>query len=303
MDKDYLIKKWLSDDLSEEEWEDFKRLEDFGLHMQLNESAKNFKAASFLSPDDFEVLKTKMDARSRNHKKTNWFGPILKIASVFLIAFGIYFAFLSENRTQVVALTGQKITAELPDASEVRLNAVSEISYNKEKWSEKREVTLEGEAFFKVAKGSIFDVLVAENGKVSVLGTQFNVKNREDFFEVICYEGSVSVNYKDTSKTLMPGNAFRVLNGEVFFDTILDKKPLWMQNISSFKQVPLKEVLLEIERQYSITIDATSVDKHRLFTGGFEHTNLDAALKAIAIPLNMTYQIQSSHKIVLKNSE
>jgi Fe2+-dicitrate sensor, membrane component len=65
----------------------------------------------------------------------------------------------------------------------VNLNSSSQLSYSKNKWDSKREVTLNGEAFFKVSKGSTFDVITL-NGKVSVLGTQFNVKQRENYFEV-----------------------------------------------------------------------------------------------------------------------
>jgi len=303
MDEDYLIKKWLSDELSEEEWEDFKRLEDFDLHMMLNENAKNFKASNFVGPDDFKELKSRMVSRPEAPKKLNWYRPLLRIAGVLVIAIGIYFAFFNDNLTEVEALAGEKITTELPDASEVILNAVSEISYNEKKWSEKREVVLKGEAFFKVAKGSVFDVLIADKGKVSVLGTRFNVKNRSAFFEVVCFEGSVSVNYKGSSKKLMPGNAFRVLDGKMVIDTIVDSQPPWVENISSFKQVPLSEVLLELERQYGVRVNAESIDMNRQFTGGFVHNDLDAALKAITTPFNLTYQIQSLNKIVLKNSE
>ena len=47
------------------------------------------------------------------------------------------------------------------------------------KWKNERSVNLDGEGFFKVAKGSKFDVETSA-GTVSVVGTQFNVKNRKD---------------------------------------------------------------------------------------------------------------------------
>ncbi len=302
MDKDYLIKKWLSDELSDEEWETFKQLDDYEMHIKLSEDARKFKASNFLSPDSFDELKDKISSRPDAPKKLSWYKPFLKIASVFVIFFGLYLIFFSNNQTQIEALTGEKISVKLPDSSEVILNAVSEISYNEEQWTEKRELTLEGEAFFKVAKGSLFDVLTS-TGKVAVLGTQFNVKNRQEFFEVICYEGKVSVQVNETLKQLMPGDVLRVVNGKVTTNTIQDKLPDWIKNRSSFSQVPFKEVLLELERQYGVTLVLKEIDVNLLFTGGFTHDDLTEALNAVAIPLGLTYIIQSSKTVVLKNSE
>ena len=70
------------------------------------------------------------------------------------------------------------------------------LKYASNKWDKKRRVRLEGEAFFKVAKGSTFTV-DTKTGSVKVLGTQFNVKNRIGFFEVVCYEGLVGVTVSD----------------------------------------------------------------------------------------------------------
>ncbi len=85
MDKDYLIKKWLSDDLSGQEWEDFKKLDDFDSHMRLSEGAKKFKASNFVSPDEFEVFEAKL--RSKAAHKTALLWPLLKIAGLVLISF------------------------------------------------------------------------------------------------------------------------------------------------------------------------------------------------------------------------
>ena len=95
----------------------------------------------------------------------------------------------------------------LPDSSQVILNAESKISFNKKTWDENRNVTLEGEAFFKVAKGKRFTV-ATESGIITVLGTQFNVENRKNFFEVTCYEGLVSVTYNNKETKLAAGTSF-----------------------------------------------------------------------------------------------
>lgn len=302
MDKNYLIEKWLSDELSEEEWEAFKELDDYEMHIKLSEGARKFKASNFISPDSFDELKVKIASRPEVTKNKSWYKPLLKIASVFVVAFGLYFILFANNQTQIEALAGEKISAKLPDASEVILNAVSKISYNEEQWGQKRELILEGEAFFKVAKGSLFDVLTSA-GKVGVLGTQFNVKNRKEFFEVICYEGIVSVQVNETSKKLMPGNVLRVIDGMVTTYAIKDKLPNWIANRSSFSKVPFKEVLLELERQYGITIKSKEIDVNLLFSGGFTHNDLEEALNSVVTPLSLNYIIESPKAVILNNSE
>ena len=72
--------------------------------------------------------------------------------------------------------------------SEVMLNAMSSVSFNKHKWDDIREITLEGEAYFKVkpipATNAKFWVQTADL-KVEVLGTQFHVNTRKKKTNVV----------------------------------------------------------------------------------------------------------------------
>ena len=95
-----------------------------------------------------------------------------------------------------------------------RLNAKSLLAFNKKDWKQEREVELDGEAFFKVAKGSSFNV-ITKSGTVTVYGTQFNVKQRDNYFEVICYEGLVGVTYNSQETKLKPGDSFLIIDGEI----------------------------------------------------------------------------------------
>jgi len=300
MDKDYLIKKWLANDLTEEELKALELLEDHDLHTEIIESAQYFKASHFSKVAEFEKLEERLRTQD-SVRKLNWIQPLLRIAGVFVIGFGIYFLFLYNNMTQVQTLASQKTTIELPDNSTVTLNALSEISYNKNRWNSNREVKLNGEAFFKVAKGEVFDVITSE-GIVAVVGTQFNVKQREDYFEVKCYEGVVRVTSKETTKELFVGDTFRMYGNEISLSKTSFQIPQWTKEISDFKSVPYSEVIAELERQYDITVTYDTSYGNRLFTGGFVHNNLDNALKSITEPLELTYSIESSNQVRLKNS-
>jgi ferric-dicitrate binding protein FerR (iron transport regulator) len=141
-------------------------------------------------------------------------------------------------------------------------------------------------------------------GTVTVLGTQFKVKNRANYFEAVCYEGLVQVTSTGKTIKLSPAKMFRVINGAVASDeNSTEKLPSWLSNESSFESVPFTEVLQEFERQYNVTITTKNVELNQLFTGRFVHSNLSLAIQSIAIPLNLTYEIDSSQKNVVLSRE
>jgi transmembrane sensor len=299
MKKKYLNKKWLAGDLTVEEQEAFEQIEDNDLLKKIVEKAPAFSVSNFSEVKQFETIKEKLHPKNQNTKTRNWLAPMLRIAAFFVIAFGVYFLFFFNNSINIETSIAEKRMIQLPDASQVTLNAVSEITYNEKTWPDKRELTLNGEAFFVVAKGSTFDVNTSI-GKVSVVGTQFNVLNREDFFEVNCFEGVVTLAYGKNLWKVLPGNVYRISNGKVTSEMVKnERKPLWMTNTSYFKKVPFYQVIEEIERQYDIEISIDSNDKNLVFTGGFTHTNLQEALDAITKPLKLTYSMETPLKISL----
>ena len=302
MDKDYLIKKWLADELSDAEREEFKKLDDYDLNLEILENAKYFKASHYSTVSSFDEFKKNLKNKNTPIIQLNSYKVLFRIAALLVISLSVYFVFFFNNLTTVQTLANNKTTFELPDASTVILNTESKAYYSKNKWSQKREVSLDGEAFFKVAKGSKFDVLTS-GGIVSVVGTQFNVKNREHYFEVKCYEGIVSVNSNGTSQLLTKGNTYRILNNIVTVDSTNTNQPKWIDNISSFKSVPLYEVLNELERQYDVIIVTERIDTQRLFTGGFVHNNIEQALTSITVPFALDYKQDQSNKIILFRSE
>lgn len=298
MDKDYLIEKWLKDELTEAEKQSFSQLDDAEFNQYIIDNAKLFKASHHSNIDDFNTFKTRYQSEHTTVKTLNWWSPLLKIASVIVIAFGIYFSFFNHPETVFKALAGEKISFELPDYSNVELNALSTITYNSKNWENSRLVKLDGEAYFKVSKGNIFDVKTKQ-GLVTVVGTQFNVKQRDDYFEVKCFEGIVKVTSNNITKQLEVGDTFQILHGQFSEGKTNASSPKWIDHMSEFEAIPFKEVLAELERQYDVQITLKTVNADRLFTGGFMHNNLENALKAITQPMNMTYELKPSNLVII----
>jgi ferric-dicitrate binding protein FerR (iron transport regulator) len=296
MDKETLILKWLNNDLNDQELQAFKSLENYDDLVKLNSSLQAFKAPEYEASKELETMLTTI---KRNKKpKKHWIKPFMRVAAILAICFSLYY-YTTTIDTTITTDMAQKTTVELPDASNVALNAKSVLVFNKNSWKNNREVELKGEAFFKVAKGSSFNV-ITETGTVTVYGTQFNVKQRDNYFEVICYEGLVGVSFNSQETKLNPGDSFLIIDGKI----IAKEKengltPSWLNNESQFKSLPYKQVIEEFERQYSVDITLVGVDSNELFTGKFTHDSIDVALKSITLPLHLTYS-QSKDSIILK---
>ena len=72
--------------------------------------------------------------------------------------------------------------------------------------------------------------------------------------------------------------------------------------MSVFNQAKIAEVLNVLSKQYAISVDYSTIDSSILFTGAFEHNNLENSLIAIAKTLNLTYEI-SNNKVVIRNAK
>ncbi|GAA4277808.1 FecR family protein [Aquimarina mytili] len=302
MDKEYLLKKWLADDLTPSEAKAFEALDDYKAHIKILDDAQFFKASEVSEIVGLEEFYEKINSAPTHSDTTIWYKPLLRVAAIVAIILGVGSFFFFDGDANVGSLASEKISVTLPDESAVVLNAKSNIIYNKRDWNEKREVVLDGEAFFKVTNGSTFDV-ITNAGKVSVLGTQFNVKNRKGYFEVQCFEGLVNVQYNGDAKNLPAGSTFKVVNGVATSDATSDNEPKWINNISDFKSVPFHEVIQEFERQYDVIFSLENINTSRIFTGGFVHTNIEDGLKSITLPLDLEYKIDSKKHITLYKSK
>ncbi|WP_296313094.1 FecR family protein [Winogradskyella sp. UBA3174] len=285
------ILKWFNGEMSTE---DFKKLhpnEDFSVLEKLGFYTKQFDVPNINAQEAFEDFKVKHFKKEETKVLSLNFKSFLKIAAILLIMLtSSYFVFFNNTRSYATKIA-QTETLTLPDNSQVILNAKSSLSFSKKNWRSNRTLNLDGEAYFMVSKGEKFTVNT-DAGSVQVLGTQFNIKERKNYFEVKCYEGSVSVTQNGKTTLLTLGKTFRVVNGDIV--NIKDfniKNPAWLTQESTFENVPLWQVIDELEIQYDMTITAKSIDTSKLFSGSFTHTDQNIALQSVTIPLNINYEI------------
>lgn len=207
-----------------------------------------------------------------------------------------------ENNTSVFTQAGQQKEIQLPESSRIELNAGSKIVYNEKRFTKDRELTLTGEAFFKVHPGSRFTVNTPQ-GSVTVLGTSFNVIAWPDRFEVTCYTGKVKVvNQNNDQLTITPGERCKTEMGTKKLTsnsfTLATENPEWMQGKFVFENQPLKIVVEELERQYNITVKLQPGLEDLPYSGFFESGDLDEALDFITWPKHLKAEKQGNTVLI-----
>jgi len=295
----YYLAKWLNNELTEDELKKLVSEHEFSAYKKIISASAKLQTPVF---DRQKVLLALNDQNQQPKVKKLTFQLAYKIAaSVAIIALAFYF--FSTKTTVYSTQFAEKTSFELPDYSKVNLNADSKITFKEKNWETNRNLFLQGEAFFSVKKGSKF-IVNTKLGSVSVLGTKFNVIVRDNYFQVTCYRGLVSTSYKNKTIKVPAGTSFKVNNnqsGKTF--AISDSLPSWIENFSSFKSMPYHFVIEELERQYKIKIAYNQNLANTLFTGNFTHTNLTTALKAVTVPLNLTFKTISDHKVRFVQNE
>lgn len=278
------LAKWLEGGMTRQELAAFEQSADFKSYEKIIAYTNTLKVPAF----DTELMWAEITApRTKTSRlQHNW---LLRIAAVLVIGIGLFFASVPMQTTSEITENKMQKTFVLPDESEVTLNSASQIEYKKWNWADHRELQLEGEAFFKVTKGQTFDV-ITRLGKVTVVGTQFNVKARGDRFEVICFEGKVRVATQGQTLLLTPGMSAYFESGKALQPTApTAEKPGWMNHLISFCNDDLDTVIAEMERQYDVKISKQKVDSNQRFTGNVPADDLEMALYIISKTYNLNY--------------
>lgn len=288
MDKNYILHKYLNNEASPEEIKILQEDSEFATLLKIAQGATQFEVPGFAETENQNALKSRLHTPGKLRKLTPW-KQIIRVAAVVAIA-ALTYVFLMGRETSISTDIAQKETIVLPDQSEVVLNAKSDLSYQKKNWDTNRSLKLEGEAYFKVAKGKRFEVNTP-TGVVAVLGTQFNVYSRGTDLYVKCFEGLVSVAYLDTLVKLPAGKSLKVArNTLISLEDTQDRAPSWIAFESTFQNATLDEVLNELMRQYAITI-SSKPEVSKKFTGSFTHKNLNVALRSVCEPLELDFEI------------
>jgi hypothetical protein len=230
----------------------------------------------------------------------------------------------TKNLLERTNTSAQPLKIEMEEGSIITLQPGSVIHYPSHFLPDKREIFLEGEAFFEVSKNASRPFYVYNNNTVThVLGTSFNNKmNRKTRqVEVSVRSGRVEVYENKAEEKATPGkknNGVILLpNQKVIYDqdtrqfvpSLVDA-PLPVINESNniktpaepvvFDATPLKAVLGSLEKSYEIEIVVENDNIYRcLFTGDVGQQDLYTRLDVICQSVQATYEVKGT-KILIK---
>lgn len=305
MKEEELLKKWLLDKLSEEEQKSFMQSAEYARLIKIWDGLPEVATPPQLDIErELERFRSVHPAKTKTRVvKVSWGQRLIGIAASLVIVSVLSYLLFNESidGSTSVILAESHVELFLPDSSVVVLNKGSELAYNEESWSDHRIVRLEGEGYFQVNKGSTFDVATSD-GVVSVLGTSFNVKQRDQVYEIVCFEGSVGVKTNNHRADLIAGQGFQLIEGDTTaFKIVPGNEPDWINGKSTFYKIPYHAVLSELENQYDVKVEARGLNIQNTFSGSFPNDNLEIALDAVTTPSG--YQYQVNENIVLIFSE
>ena len=210
------------------------------------------------------------------------------------------------NTVNVYSSYGQKTkTFSLNDGTKVHMNAGTTLSYSKNFNSTSREVTLNGEAYFEVEKGSSPFIISTNLAKVTVLGTKFNVRSREDGFEIGVNEGKVKIENKTKSIDLKKGEQVDISIDQpkiLSISKVSNFYPGWKNNKLICDNSSLEKICKELERRYDIKIQfQDNLQKNTTISGiiDLSPNNLDSVLSSISLLSKRKFKLQGDSYILL----
>ncbi|GEM_PF-726548 len=308
------ISKWLQDGLTEIEKNEFNEwLQVHNEHRKLFEEFRLIwdQAGQISFPTHnkqivWEKIRSKI-SQTASGKPYPFISGSLQLlqwaipaAATILIIIGLYY-FLQKDTLTVEALNGKVTHVILPDSSEVILNAGSQMEYPTSGWEETRNVKLMGEAYFKIRKAQTSFIVISDDVSIEVLGTEFNVKTRNDKTEIVCTKGKVKVASAYSPQEpvfLTAGMGTHVREHSVPVKPYLvdsDKKTGWLKGELHFEQEQLFSVFEEIERQYNVTIRTNLKNSNQKFTGQLKVSQVRESLDLICLIAGIDYtQINDS---------
>jgi transmembrane sensor len=184
---------------------------------------------------------------------------------------------------------GQIMQQQLPDGTEVTINANSKLSWSiGQQDGADREVWLSGEAFFQVHKTPLKSrfIVHTDHFDIQVLGTQFNVVNRPAQDNILLDEGSVLLQTAEGSKLKMvPGDFVEFNAGQLEKRAAQDDSVMaWKEHKLKLNNTPLRTLAAIIHDQYGVEVkledDATG---DKTISGILSNNNLDILLKALEL--------------------
>lgn len=327
---EYLASKKLADRLDENESEEFSML------IQQAEFLKRFRLLELYWSNKenqnqrdrylFEQVMQRIDLSDKPTRQRPKYWIPLSLVACLLLAIGLSILHYTNPKQYKFVANRKQQKIVLDDGTEVILNYKSTLYYPDKFEKNARKVSIEGEAFFHVAKDSSKPFYVStKNALLKVVGTSFNVRAYPDeqVTETSLIEGALEVRAEGANEApvlLKPMDKVIISSEQsgkysakqniitkkqkLTFYAPEDKLPVeatWQENKLVFKNQSFTHLAKTLERKFDMPIEFSDKKLTQLrFTAKFQHESLEEILSALQLASNFKYKILNN-RIIISN--
>ena len=263
------------------------------------------------------------------------------VAAIFIIAFflgSLFSGFSKKDSSQLAASVtyneikaplGSKSEIKLPDGTQVMLNSGSTIKYSSDFNLTNRDLTLTGEAYFKVAKNVNLPMNV-NTAKITIkaVGTEFNVKayDEEGIIETTLVEGKVEISQSDQNnekrqslgllpdqraiyvkksgsfslENVEPVDSLEIQPSNTIFENIIispgidvDKIVAWTSGKLILRGEYLDNLCVKLQRKYNVNFIFNNEEIKKIrFSGILPDESLEQVLNVVKLTAPIEFQVK-----------
>lgn len=266
---------------------------------------------------DQDLLHSRAIDTSRRFPEKRLRSYIYYIAAIILLSlFSGFFAYYytsNDNSTEqseafyimqdLVTDKGEKARVTFSDGTEVILNSDGVLRFPEKFDRSKREIYLDGEAYFNVAHDPDNPFIVhAQDVETEVLGTEFNIRGRKDetSVDVVVRDGKVSVrstvsdSQEQSEVILSEGFQSSIKKGEAPSEAVkvdVDSRIMWIKGGVYFENETFEQVCKKLERRFDLEINIEDPEMLNIpLSGTFRHAELNEILTVIAAYLDIKFR-------------
>lgn len=291
-----IVEKWLAENrMNAEELKKF---------IEIPEGVKLFDNIDIRK--EWPVLRNKLFVREK-YISMRFILRIAASIAIFFALAGLLNHILKISNQPIILsnYSNDILNIALPDSSNIYLNRNSTVKYKKN-FNKKREITVEGQVFFKVKRDTLRPFVVnAGESNIKVLGTSFTVETKPQSVEVIVASGRVAfystIKHCDTL-LLLKGDKGVFRNQGICLAKLKNNDLnflAWENHTLSFVNTPLPQVIHDLERYYKIKITLKDLLISKLhYTSEFKNPSLNEVLNEMELVLNVKYESIDSTIII-----
>ena len=235
-------------------------------------------------------------------RPTQW---AMRIAAAFVFVLSATFVFQSMNAEDSYSSGDEIKFVQLSDGSNIWLDKNSTLTVDNSFGEDKRQVALQGKAFFDIARDEARPFIIdANHVDVQVLGTSFTIDANDSTPTVAVKSGKVEVKADVETKIITKGQQLEVTSTGSLSESVvdIDKAFDWTNGDLSFKDAPLSKVFADLGNHFNIEFKykgGVDLDQCPFTSKSLTDTTLEDVLDILELTYDMKVVKKSENEITL----